>query len=55
MNMTSMGVPHIQLGDRIDITDFDQLSLNGEEFWILSTSINYDGGINQSYILRRVS
>ena len=55
MNMSTTGVPHLQLGDRIEISAFDQLDINGIEFWILETSIQYDGGLQQSFTLREVS
>jgi len=55
MNLSTTGVPMIQLGDRIGITGFDQLDINGVEFWVLQTTIAYDGGIQQSFTLREVS
>jgi hypothetical protein len=55
MNLSTTGVPMIQLGDRIEVNGFDQLDINGVEFWVLQTSISYDGGVNQSFTLRKVS
>lgn len=49
----TIGVPHIQLGDVIEISNFSQFGIINEKFWVLETSISYDGGINQTFVLRQ--
>lgn len=55
VNMSVLGTPHVQLGDRITVQEFDQLGITDEEFWIMEISISYDGGITQQMVLRQVS
>lgn len=55
LNIQTIGVPQLELGDRIEIAEFDQLDLQGTQFWILSNSIAYDGGLSMSMMLREVS
>lgn len=50
-----MGIPQLQLSDRIVITDFAALDLSDKEYWVMEININYNGGINQSMSLREVS
>ncbi len=55
VNITTLGVPHLQLGDRVEVTELDQLDMSELDFWIMEVIINYDGGISQELNLRRVS
>ncbi len=54
ISIQSMGIPHLQLGDRINIDEFDQLSINDIDYWIMGIEIQYDGGISQSLSLKQV-
>lgn len=54
LDVEIMGLPHLQLGDRITISYFDQLDIVNKDYWILSSNISYDGGIKQSLQLRQV-
>lgn len=55
MNVDMMGLDHLQLGDRIRIGTFAPLGITNKDLWIMSISLNYDGGISQSMLLRGVS
>jgi hypothetical protein len=55
LELTVLGVPHIECGDRITITGLDQLGIVNLDYWVMSTSISYDGGLSQTLTLRRVS
>lgn len=55
IELTVLGVPHIECGDRITITGFDQFDITNLEYWVMATAISYDGGISQTLTLRRVS
>jgi hypothetical protein len=55
LQITTMGIPQLQLGDRIKIQSLDGLSLSNDEYWIMSINMSYDGGISQTMTLRKVS
>lgn len=47
------GVPQIQIHDLLEVTTFDQLDITGENYWLVETSFDYDGGVKQSVTLRK--
>lgn len=51
MSIDILSVPTLQLGDLITITKFDDLGLNNEKFWVVSSSINFDGTLKQTLSL----
>jgi hypothetical protein len=55
VNMATVGLPHLQLGDRIDIGQFTMLSISGIEYWVIGADIQYDGGIQQTLTLKQVT
>ena len=55
LNMSVSGVPHLQLGDLITITNFDDLDIRDQKYWIIESAITYDGGVTQDMILRKYS
>jgi hypothetical protein len=55
LEITTLGLPQLQLGDRIKINTFERLSILNGEYWIMSIDSSYDGGINQRMTLRKVS
>lgn len=55
LEIATMGIPHLQLGDRIKIQSLDGISISNDEYWIMSINLSYDGGINQTMTLRKVS
>lgn len=55
IEVSTMGIPHLQLGDRVRITSFDQLDISNKDYWIMAVTSSYNGGIDQRMILREVS
>lgn len=55
LEVSTLGLPQLQLGDRIKINTFDRLSILNGEYWIMSISMSYNGGIEQKMTLRKVS
>jgi hypothetical protein len=53
LDVSITGVPHLQLGDLVTITKFDDLGIVNEKYWIIENSIQYDGGLSQDLVLRR--
>lgn len=52
LDMEILAVPHLQLGDLISITQFEDLGVQNKDYWVISSSINYDGGVKQNLSLR---
>ena len=55
LEISTMGTPHLQLGDRIKINTLDSMSIFAGEYWIMSIDCSYSGSIDQKMSLRRVS
>jgi hypothetical protein len=55
INISCLGVPQLQLGDLITITNFSALNIFNEKYWIIENKITYDGGIKQDLVLRQYS
>jgi hypothetical protein len=55
IQVQTMGIPQLQLGDRIEINSLDRMSIENNEYWIMSISLSYNGGIEQTLTLKRVS
>lgn len=55
IEVSTLGIPHLQLGDRVRILTFDQLDIVNKDYWIMSIDIRYTGGVDQRMILREVS
>jgi hypothetical protein len=55
ININTMCVPKIQLGDRIRISALDSLDIINQDYWVISQEISYADSLNQSLVLRRVS
>ncbi len=54
IGINTIGLPHLQLGDRIDIGQFTMLSVDGIEYWIMGIEISYDGGVLTTLNLKQV-
>jgi hypothetical protein len=52
LDMEVLAVPHLQLGDLITVTKLEDLGIVDKKYWIISSSINYDGGLKHSLSLR---
>lgn len=55
LNVSTIGIPWLQLGDRVKVTSFDALSIFSKEYWIEEIKISYDGGVKQSMVLKEVN
>jgi len=55
LDMEVLAVPNLQLGDLITISKFEDLGIVDKKYWIVSSSISYDGGIKHSLSLRAYS
>lgn len=52
INLETMGVPHLQLGDLIQVGNFIKLNISNKNYWLLENTIEYDGGVHQSLVMR---
>ena len=52
LEMEILAVPSLQLGDLITVSKFDDLGIVDKKYWVVSSSISYDGGIKHSLSLR---
>jgi hypothetical protein len=55
LNVEILGVPQLQLGDLVTIEKFDDIGISNTDFWTIQSTISYDGGIQQSLMLREYS
>jgi hypothetical protein len=55
LNVGILGVPQLQLGDLVTIEKFDDIGIANTDFWTIQSTISYDGGIQQSLMLREYS
>lgn len=46
-----LGVPQIQVGDLVNIEEFYDLGITNKKFWVIESSMSYDGGIQQNLSL----
>ena len=54
ISLNTLAIPHLQLGDRVRITGFDQLGIVNQDCWVIENTMDYDGGLQQSLLLRTV-
>lgn len=54
LNASTMGLPHLQLSDKITISSYAPMNISNKNYWIMSASISYDGGVGMSLTLREV-
>jgi hypothetical protein len=52
IDVDSIGVPFLQVGDLVQIDNMPDLHISDKLFWIIETSITYDGGVDQSFKMR---
>ena len=55
LSVNITGVPQLQLGDRIKIGTYDNLSISNKEFWIIKIGSNMGTGIQQTLTLREAT
>jgi len=49
------GIPQLQLGDRVKVDAFDNLSIANKEYWVIEISNSFDGHLKQQLQLREAS
>jgi hypothetical protein len=54
LSASVVGLPHLQLSDKITISSYEQMNIVNKDYWVMSVSINYDGGVGMSLTLREV-
>lgn len=54
LNITSMAIPTLQIGDRIKISQFNSLDIQDVEYWVVSHSLNIGDTLDHSIVLRKV-
>jgi len=47
------GIPQLQLGDLITIEKFEKLGIYNVDWWVIESSMNFDGGLSQTLTLRQ--
>jgi hypothetical protein len=52
LNLSVTGIPQLQLGDLITVTNFASLGITAQKFWVIENNISYDGGLVQDLVLR---
>ena len=55
ININTMCVPKIQLGDKIRISSLDSLDIINNDYWVVSQDISYGESLSQSLTLRKVN
>jgi hypothetical protein len=55
LQIQTAGLPQLQLGDRIKIGTFDNLSISNKEYWVIQIDTAFDGGISQTLTLREAT
>ena len=55
LQIQAAGLPQLQLGDRIKIGTFDNLSISNKEYWVIQIDTAFDGGIKQTLTLREAA
>jgi len=54
LNISSMAIPTLQIGDRIRITSLQTLDIEDLEYWVVSHSLNVGDTLDHSITLRQV-
>lgn len=54
LNITSMAIPTLQIGDRIRISNFESLDILDTDYWVVSHSLNVGDTLDHSIVLRKV-
>lgn len=54
LNISAIGIPRIQLGDRIRISQMSSFDIINADYWVIGQSINVSGTIQHVLTLRKV-
>lgn len=55
ININTIGMPKLQLGDRIRITNMSALGIVNTDYWVMSHSMSVGSAVSHDIILRKVS
>jgi len=55
LNINSITIPKMQLGDRIRISNITSLGVTNTDFWVISYTLSVGSTVTQTMILRQVS
>ena len=55
LQVQTAGLPQLQLGDRIKIGTFDNLSISNKEYWVIQIDTSFDGAIKNTLTLREAA
>ena len=55
IEIESMGIPLLELGDRTRIKTLDRAGITNKDYWIETIATKYDGGLDQNMRLREVN
>lgn len=55
VNIDTVALPKVQLGDRIRITNLSALDITNTDYWVVSHTFSIGDSVSQSLVLRKVS
>jgi hypothetical protein len=55
LNISSMAIPTLQIGDKITISSLRSLDIVNTDYWVVSHSLNIGETLEHSIVLRKVS
>jgi hypothetical protein len=55
LNINTIGMPKLQLGDRIRITNMSSLGITNSDYWVISHTFSVGGDVSHDITLRKVS
>lgn len=53
LNITSIAIPQIQIGDRIRITELSSLDIVSSDYWVISHNISFGDTLEHQMLLRK--
>lgn len=53
INLDIHCVPHLQIHDLVTVSEFAQLEITDEMYWVTESSITYDGGLKHNIVMRK--
>tara|TARA_B110001454_G_scaffold217009_1_gene241372 strand:- start:706 stop:4392 length:3687 start_codon:yes stop_codon:yes gene_type:complete len=55
LDIDVISMPRLQLGDRVTISQLEQLGISNRDYWVIESKMDYTGGVKQKLTLREVS
>jgi hypothetical protein len=53
IELSIIGVPFLQLGDLVNIVSFEELNIENEQYWVIESNTQYNGGVQQTLKLKK--